>query len=146
MLCPTCNKDFDSKFCPDCGYSPETAYAAANAEAANNSTKQGYTPPNYEQQAYSQRGGQPHSYGQQGTTTVYVNTVSGPRISEHNRWVALLLCFFVGFLGVHRFYVGKIGTGILFLVTFGFLGAGVVLDFLMILFGSFRDKDYALLR
>ena len=62
-------------------------------------------------------------------------------ISPKSRWAALILCWFAGFLGVHRFYVGKIGTGFLYLFTGGFLGVGVVVDFLVILFGGFRDKD-----
>lgn len=53
---------------------------------------------------------------------------------------ALLLCFFVGFLGVHRFYVGKIGTGILQLLTLGGLGIWVLVDFILIVVGAFTDK------
>lgn len=54
---------------------------------------------------------------------------------------AILLCFFLGMLGVHRFYVGKIGTGILMLITFGGLGIWVLIDFIMIVCGKFKDKD-----
>jgi TM2 domain-containing membrane protein YozV len=54
---------------------------------------------------------------------------------------ALLLCFFLGALGVHRFYVGKIGTGILMLITFGGLGIWAIIDFVMIAVGSFTDKE-----
>lgn len=53
---------------------------------------------------------------------------------------AFLLCFFVGFLGVHRFYVGKIGTGILQIVTLGGLGIWTLIDFIMIICGAFTDK------
>lgn len=53
---------------------------------------------------------------------------------------ALLLCFFFGVLGVHRFYVGKIGTGILQLLTLGGLGIWALVDFIMIVVGSFKDK------
>jgi TM2 domain-containing membrane protein YozV len=61
--------------------------------------------------------------------------------SSKSRLAALLLSFFVGFLGVHRFYVGKIGTGILWLCTFGLLGIGNLVDFIMIIAGSFKDKE-----
>ena len=54
---------------------------------------------------------------------------------------AMLLCFFFGFLGVHRFYVGKVGTGILQLLTFGGLGIWALIDFIMIVCGSFRDSE-----
>jgi len=54
---------------------------------------------------------------------------------------AALLCFFLGGLGVHRFYVGKIGTGILMIFTLGGLGIWVIIDFVMILTGSFKDKE-----
>lgn len=62
--------------------------------------------------------------------------------TQQKSWiVALLLCFFVGVLGVHRFYVGKIGTGILELITFGGLGLWVLIDLIMILVGKFNDKQ-----
>ena len=54
---------------------------------------------------------------------------------------AAILCFFLGWLGVHRFYVGKIGTGILQLLTFGGFGIWAFIDFIMIVVGSFRDSD-----
>lgn len=55
-------------------------------------------------------------------------------MKECNKWVSLLLCFFFGFLGVHRFYEGKIGTGILYLFTGGLFGIGVIVDFIILLF------------
>lgn len=59
---------------------------------------------------------------------------------------ALLLCFFLGVLGVHRFYVGKIGTGILMLLTLGGFGIWQIIDFVMIAVGSFTDKEGRQLR
>lgn len=53
---------------------------------------------------------------------------------QKNKWVALLLCFLFGPLGIHRFYEGKIGSGILYLLTFGLFGLGVLVDFFKILF------------
>ena len=53
---------------------------------------------------------------------------------QKNKWVALLLCFFFGAFGVHRFYERKIGTGILYLLTLGLFGFGVLIDFFAILF------------
>ncbi len=53
----------------------------------------------------------------------------------------LLLCFFLGAFGVHRFYVGKVGTGILMLLTLGGLGIWALIDFVMIAVSSFKDKD-----
>jgi len=54
---------------------------------------------------------------------------------------AAILCFFLGFLGIHRFYVGKIGTGILQLLTAGGLGIWALIDFVMIVIGAFTDKE-----
>lgn len=51
---------------------------------------------------------------------------------EKNKWVAFFLCLFFGFLGVHRFYEGKIGTGILYLLTLGLCGIGVIVDLIKI--------------
>jgi hypothetical protein len=65
---------------------------------------------------------------------------SGPA-SRFNRLTALLLCLFLGPFGVHRFYVGKIGTGLIWLVTLSFLGLGSVYDLVMISTGEFTDAD-----
>lgn len=56
------------------------------------------------------------------------------------RQTALLLCVFLGWLGCHRYYVGKLGTGRLYLFTGGLLLVGVVLDTFLILSGSFEDQ------
>ena len=57
-------------------------------------------------------------------------------------WLALfLLTFFVGVLGVHRFYVGKIGTGVLMLITLGGLGVWLLVDLLLVVTGQFTNKD-----
>ncbi len=61
--------------------------------------------------------------------------------SDKKRLVAFLLCFFLGPLGVHRFYVGKVGTGVAQLLTFGGLGIWALIDLIMILCGSFTDKE-----
>ncbi len=53
----------------------------------------------------------------------------------------VLLCFFLGGLGVHRFYVGKVGTGILMLLTLGGLGIWALIDFIIIVTGNFKDKE-----
>ena len=60
--------------------------------------------------------------------------------SNKSRLVAAVLCFFLGGIGVHRFYVGKIGTGILMLLTFGGFGVSVLIDFILICCGSFEDE------
>ena len=66
----------------------------------------------------------------------------GQPVSPKSRLAAALLCWFLGVFGVHRFYVGKIGTGILMLVTFGGLGVWALIDLIVILVGSFKkDKE-----
>lgn len=62
-------------------------------------------------------------------------------MSDKSRTVATLLCFLLGPLGIHRFYVGKIGTGIVWLLTMGCFGIGALIDLIMIICGKFTDKD-----
>ncbi|MBE6285809.1 MAG: TM2 domain-containing protein [Bacteroidales bacterium] len=65
-----------------------------------------------------------------------------PNQANDNQWlIVLLLCFFLGGLGVHRFYVGKTATGIVQLLTLGGCGIWAIIDFIMILVGSFTDAN-----
>jgi hypothetical protein len=61
--------------------------------------------------------------------------------SEKSRAVALALCIPLGVFGAHRFYVGKIGTGLLMLCTLGGLGLWYLYDLITIASGEFRDGD-----
>lgn len=76
---------------------------------------------------------QPNIVIQNTNTNVNRNMIGGygrPR----NKWVALALCFFLGFFGAHKFYEGKAGMGILYLFTLGLFMIGVIVDFIVLLF------------
>ncbi len=61
--------------------------------------------------------------------------------SDKSRTVALILAITLGWAGAHRFYAGKIGTGLLQLVTMGGLGIWYLYDVITVAGGSFRDVD-----
>ena len=74
------------------------------------------------------------------TVMLYGEGVHSPlRQSSKSKTVAFVLCVFLGFLGAHRYYTGKIGTGILYTLTLGFCGIGVLIDLLRIVTGDFKD-------
>lgn len=58
-----------------------------------------------------------------------------------SKTAAVLITFFLGELGVHRFMTGKIETGIIWLLTCGVFGIGWLVDFIMVLTGKFTDKN-----
>ena len=62
-------------------------------------------------------------------------------ISPKSRLVALVLCLMFGAFGFHRFYVGKVGTGLLMLLTLGGFGIWVVIDTILLLVGRFKDDQ-----
>ncbi len=116
MYCKNCGKEIgDAAFCPSCGA--------------------------------AQSGGQ-----NQPSQPVVVNVVNNNRNQNTNingdggnypyksKWAAFFLCLFLGEIGVHRFYVGKTGTGLIWLFTLGLGGVGWLIDLILILVGSFRDK------
>jgi TM2 domain-containing membrane protein YozV len=67
---------------------------------------------------------------------------SQTNLTSSKDWiVTLILCIFVGYLGIHRFYVGKIGTGIIMLLIGGGLGVWWLIDIIMIATGHFKDSN-----
>ena len=61
--------------------------------------------------------------------------------SEKSFVATLVLCVILGWLGIHRFYVGKTVTGIIMLLTLGGLGLWALIDLIMIAVGTFTDSD-----
>jgi hypothetical protein len=121
MYCKKCGVEISesNRFCPTCGYDQ---IGQAHASPAYNSAP-------------------PVVVNVVNTNTNTNTNNAGFSYPTKSKWAALLLCFFLGWLGVHRFYVGKVGTGLLYLLTGGLLGVGWLIDFISILFGGFRDKD-----
>jgi hypothetical protein len=87
----------------------------------------------------------------QGSPTVPPRTTSDGRLAPlialpvlvhepKSRRTAILLCLFLGWLGCHRFYVGKRSTARLYLLTGGLFFIGVLVDLVLLLQGDFRDR------
>lgn len=62
-------------------------------------------------------------------------------VSEKKRSVALLLCVLYGWLGLHRFYAGKVGTALLMMLTIGGFGIWYVIDLVWLVSGTFEDSE-----
>lgn len=124
-----------ANICPHCGANQETG-TANNVVEANvvNQQNQQYQQ-NQQQQQYQQN--QQQQYQQQAPTN---QGAQAP--ADNTKWViALILCFTVGYLGVHRFYLGHIGIGIIQLLTAGGCGIWVIIDLIMLLTGSLKDAQ-----
>jgi len=65
---------------------------------------------------------------------------------DEKDWLTtLLLCFFLGVFGIHRFYTGHTAIGVVQLLTLGGCGIWALVDFIMIIVGSFKDSKGNLL-
>ncbi|WHH58499.1 TM2 domain-containing protein [Petroclostridium sp. X23] len=103
-----------------------------------------YQPVNYQPQPNMQ---QPAQYPPYQPPTIIINNTNtnmntGQQYIYKKKLTALILCAIglLGFAGFHRFYVGKIFTGIIYFLTGGLFFIGTVFDLVMISTGSFRDK------
>lgn len=65
--------------------------------------------------------------------------MSKEQFSKKSRLVAILLCWFLGIVGAHRFYAGKNRTAVAMIVTGGGAGIWMCIDFVFLVLGKFKD-------
>ena len=136
--CPRCDAPLEGATCSYCGY-------VEPQETQNSRMENGYVnPQDVNNNGYANpQGANNNGYGTEVFTNsvpVYPNQQYAEACSPKSKMLALVLCFLVGYLGIHRFYVGKYGTGIVWFVTAGCFGFGWVVDIIMIAIGSFTDN------
>lgn len=139
MKCPNCGAESIGKYCDYCGSelpknSPDTINYGNHTTIINNYYQNPETQSQNEvpvhitsEEALSQK-----------QTPVYMHS---NQAQTKSKYIALLLCIFLGYFGAHQFYVGKTGMGILYLFTMGLFGIGWIVDIIKILTGSFRDSN-----
>lgn len=161
MYCQKCGASLTSNYCSICGafnnqdqpqettqsqdnssYTPQQNNVNEQQYQQNNTTQQQYTqPPQYNtNSAYTPNQNACYQNYTYNNTNVYTSEYSSPK----SRLVTLLLALIIGVFGIHRFYVGKVGTGILYLFTGGLFGIGYIVDIILIVCGQFRDSDLRL--
>ena len=122
MNCRQCGKEMgNASFCPSCGAPANGAQQIHQQPVVVNVVNQNSNI----------------------NTNTNINENINRRRSHYrykSKWTAFWLCLLLGYFGVHRFYVEKHKSGILWLLTFGLFGIGWIADLVMILNGSFRDR------
>ncbi|HLV99466.1 MAG TPA: NINE protein [Ktedonobacterales bacterium] len=79
---------------------------------------------------------------QQAFPQPYPGYVGAYPMGERKDWLmTLLLCVFVGWLGIHRFYTGHILIGVLQLLTFGGCGVWTLVDLILIVTDNYKDAN-----
>lgn len=121
--CPRCNSpvSYGAQFCGSCGQ-------PLNWQQPQPPPQQPAQTPYYQQQYQPPQ--QQASYSQQGAM-----------VSPKSRLAATLLAYFLGIFGAHRFYIGKVGSGLAMLFTLGGLGIWALIDFIMAVAGSLKDSN-----
>jgi TM2 domain-containing membrane protein YozV len=126
IICPNCGQEnvAGSRFCFKCGTPLQATNAQLQVPDAHYAAPPLAYPPQY-------------AMPPQACPFPYVMPSS-----DKKKRIAILFCClgFLGLAGLHRLYVGKIFTGILYLCTFGFITLGTIYDLILLLMGQFADR------
>ncbi|MBQ8298129.1 MAG: TM2 domain-containing protein [Ruminococcus sp.] len=125
MKCPNCSAELKGNTCEYCGCEVKTDANPQTQQPINIVINNSNTNNNVNTNT-NVNGARP-----------YVHTKS-----KKSRSTAIFLCClsFVGLSGFHRFYVGKKGSGLLHLFTFGYMWIGTIVDLVSLVKGNFTDK------
>lgn len=144
MRCKNCGADvgIEYRLCPYCRteleYPSNPQNVAPPTIVINNVVPNSPTnavPPNQQYQPYQQQS-QPVPV-QPNQPMVYGNGYCSPK----SKILTLILCLFLGVLGIHHFYAGKVGMGIVYFFTVGLFGFGWLYDIIKIASGTFKDGN-----
>lgn len=136
--CPECGKEISDKAasCPNCGAVVKKKFCQHCGEAIDNDC---VVCPKCGKQVGEIGGNDKNiiinnssSASASAAASANVNSSSVVLAKPKNKWVALCLCIFLGYFGVHKFYEGKIGMGILYLCTCGCFGIGWIVDIVLL--------------
>jgi len=83
----------------------------------------------------------PHKSHKNHTDAYYNQNTMPPRIFPKSRLLALILCIICSTVGFHRYYVGRLPSAFLYMITFGFCGIGWIIDIFLIISGTFKDSN-----
>lgn len=124
MVCKSCGAVIESNLneCPYCGREIEKAKQQEPQTVIIN---------NYNYASSEQKAPRVQKINQ---------TINVEFVSDKNKIVALVLCILLGYFGVHKFYVGKKSSGVLYLFTCGLMGIGWFVDIFLIATGKFKDS------
>jgi len=144
-VCSVCSSPLTLR--PNVGYIPSQPPAARQNTQQQNFQQQNFQQPNFQQQnrqqyapqqphmPYMPQGNQYNNGHYYGNNNMYGNT------EQHDWLITLLLCFFLGYLGVHRFYTKNYVAGVVQLITGGGCGVWYLVDFILILTDSYTDGN-----
>ena len=133
MFCKKCGKEIPEGVltCPECGTPQrEVKYCKHCASPID---KDCVICPKCGKQVEEISQAQPNIVINNSNENVNTNIAGAGYRKACNKWISFLLCLFLGFVGGHKFYEGKIGMGILYIFTLGLLGIGWLIDMIVIL-------------
>lgn len=133
--CPNCGTQSDATFCPSCGTMMKGFATSFEEKPLGGEASQPF-----EEKVMG--GDAPQAFAEKPMVSDAppqpVYAPPAPPVRE-KVGVELLLCFFLGYFGVHKFYRGKILLGLLYLFTGGLFGIGYVIDLVVLLFKWLRS-------
>lgn len=141
MQCTNCGAEIKGTVCEYCGSEipktePKTSHSSSQTTIVNNYYQSKPAQTDYPYNQYHSV--QANNMGAR-PNYPYPNPMATK--SDKSLVITLMLAVFLGWIGVHYFYVGKTGMGILYIFTMGLFGIGWLIDIFRIAIGSFKDSN-----